>query len=71
MVPDGIFSTASSIGLLDQKSPESWKKFKQRFELYLEAIDKATAADKTKKAILLTVAGEEAISVQLADVYKR
>ena len=42
---------------------DNWKKFKQRFELYIEAGEKTTASDKTKNAILLTVAGAEAIDV--------
>ena len=41
----------------------NWKVFKQRFELYLEAVGKTTATDRTKVAIFLTVAGEEALSV--------
>ena len=31
--------------------------------MYLEAIDKTSASDKTKNGILLTVAGEEALDV--------
>ena len=42
---------------------ENWRRFKQRFELYLEAIGKSNAKNKTKNAILLTVAGDEAINV--------
>ena len=42
---------------------ENWKKFIQRFRLYLEAIEKSTASHTTKTAILLTVAGSEALDV--------
>ena len=42
---------------------DNWKKFKQRFELFMEAGEKTTASHKTKNAILLTVAGAEAINV--------
>ena len=42
---------------------DQWKKFEQRFALYVEAIGKTDASDKTKNAILLTVAGDEALDV--------
>ena len=42
---------------------ENWKKFSQRFDLYIEAIEKTEATDKVKNGILLTIAGEEALDV--------
>ena len=42
---------------------ENWRKFIQRFDLYIEAIEKTEATDKVKNGILLTVAGEEALDV--------
>jgi hypothetical protein len=41
----------------------SWKKFKQHFELYLLATGLSDKADARKIALLLTVAGTEAIEV--------
>ena len=41
----------------------NWKRFKQRFELYLEATDKASKSDKLKTSLLLHIIGEEGISV--------
>ncbi len=42
---------------------EAWKKFKQRFELYLKAIEADKKSDAQKIALLLTVAGPEVIEV--------
>ena len=42
---------------------EKWRKFKQQFGFYLVAIDKSTAPDNSKNAILLRIAGEEALDV--------
>ena len=41
----------------------NWRRFSQQFNLYLVAIEKSTASDDTKNAILLTIAGTEAIDV--------
>ena len=42
---------------------ENWKKFVQRFDLYMEATEKTKKSDKTKVSILLHIMGEEAIEV--------
>lgn len=41
----------------------NWTKFAQRLELYFQATGEETESDKTKVAILLTVAGTEAIDL--------
>lgn len=41
----------------------NWRTFKQQFELYLAAIDVEESAQKRKVALLLTLAGTEAIEV--------
>ena len=41
----------------------NWKTFKQQFELYLAAIGVSETSNKRKIALLLTVAGTEAIEV--------
>lgn len=41
----------------------NWEKFKQRFELYLEASEKSSKPDKLKVALLLNLMGDEAIDV--------
>ena len=41
----------------------NWTKFSQRLEFYLQATGKDASSDKTKTAILLTVAGSEAIDL--------
>ena len=41
----------------------NWTKFHQRLELYMQATGKDTASEKTRVAILLTVAGSEAIEL--------
>ncbi|UYV72008.1 hypothetical protein LAZ67_9001538 [Cordylochernes scorpioides] len=42
---------------------ENWKRFKQRFEIYLEASGLNEKKDKTKTAIFLNMAGENAIDI--------
>lgn len=42
---------------------ENWRKFKQRFELYLTATGAAEKADKVKSSILLTVIGEDCLDI--------
>lgn len=42
---------------------ENWKRFKQRFELYIQAIGADKKNDAQKIALLLTVAGPETIEV--------
>ena len=41
----------------------NWRRWKQRFQLYLQAIGKADEASKMKNAILLTVAGNNTIEL--------
>ncbi|UYV68079.1 hypothetical protein LAZ67_5002987 [Cordylochernes scorpioides] len=58
---------------MDLKSPkeleilgnlsENWKRFKQRFEIYLEASGLNEKKDNTKTAIFLNIAGENAIDI--------
>ncbi|UYV65920.1 hypothetical protein LAZ67_3005893 [Cordylochernes scorpioides] len=58
---------------MDLKSPkeleilgnvsENWKRIKQRFEIYLEASGLNEKKDKTKTAIFLNIAGENAIDI--------
>lgn len=42
---------------------ENWKRFKQRFNLYIEATDYGAKADKVKTSLLLHVIGDEAIDI--------
>ena len=42
---------------------ENWRKWKQRFELYMTASGNNSKSDETKSAILLHVAGPEALEV--------
>jgi len=42
---------------------ENWKRFKQRFELYLVAIGAAKKSDEQKIALFLTIAGPDTIEV--------
>ena len=42
---------------------DNWTRFKQRLELYMEALNMDTKPDKRKIAILLTVAGQEAVDI--------
>ena len=48
---------------LSSNVADNWKKFKQRFEFYIEAIGKGDASHKLKNAIFLTVAGGEALDL--------
>ena len=41
----------------------NWKSFQQKLDLYLQAIGKDTANNKTKTAILLTIGGTESIEL--------
>lgn len=41
----------------------NWKRFKQKFELYLEATGAAEKSDKTQTSILLHVIGEDALDL--------
>ena len=41
----------------------NWRKWKQRFQLYLQAIGKEDSSSKMKNAILLTVAGNDTIEL--------
>lgn len=42
---------------------ENWKRFKQRFELYLEATDSANKHNKQKTSLLLHVIGDEGVEI--------
>ena len=42
---------------------KNWRRFKQRFELYLQAIEADEKADERKIALFLTVVGLESIEV--------
>ena len=42
---------------------DNWTRFRQRLELYMEALNMDTKPDKRKIAILLTVAGQEAVDI--------
>ena len=57
------FQPPSQLNLGSGNVVEKWRKFKQQFGFYLVAIDKSTAPDNSKNAILLTIAGEEALNV--------
>ena len=57
--PKGLDLTGSGSSNIS----EHWKKFKQRFELYLEATDKVKNSDKQKTSLLLTLVGEQALEV--------
>jgi len=45
----------------------NWRTFKQQFELYVVAIGQAAAVDERKIALLLTIAGADAVEVYNAD----
>ena len=49
----------------------SWRTFKQHFQLYIEAVRVAQRAEERKIAMLLTVAGPEAIEVFNTFVFAR
>lgn len=49
--------------LLDGNVDENWRSFKQRFLLYLTAIGASSNSEERKVALLLTVAGPQAIEV--------
>lgn len=42
---------------------ENWKRFKQRFELYLTAVNADSKPDKVKSSIFLHIIGEDALSI--------
>ncbi len=42
---------------------DNWKKFKQRFQIYLEASGASEKEDKTKACLFLHVIGEDALDV--------
>ena len=48
---------------LEGNLSENWRRWKQRFELYLEASGISDKEDNTKAATLLHVAGAEALEV--------
>ena len=56
---------------LSGNAADNWKRFQQQFVLYLEAVDKSAASDKTKNAILLTIAGGEAPDIYNTFVFAR
>ena len=43
----------------------NWRKWKQRFQLYLQVIGKEDSESKTKNALLLTVAGNDTIKLYM------
>lgn len=47
--------------LLEGNVSKNWQTFKQKFEIYLEASNKAELDDKKKVAILLNLAGDKAL----------
>ena len=47
----------------------NWRVFKQRFRLYLEAMGLDTKPDARKVALLLTIAGPEAVEVYYTFVF--
>lgn len=49
--------------LLSENAEANWRRFKQNFEIYLEASDLKTASDSRKIALLLNIAGSEALEV--------
>ena len=49
--------------LLDSSVADNWKKFKQRFNLYLKASGNAEKDDKPKACLFLHVIGEDALEV--------
>ena len=42
---------------------ENWRKWKQRFEVYMIASGNSSKSDETKSAILLHVAGPEGLEI--------
>ncbi|GBM72478.1 hypothetical protein AVEN_103961-1, partial [Araneus ventricosus] len=48
---------------LEGNVSENWKKFKQRFFIYLEASEKINKPDKLKVALLLTTMGEDCLDI--------
>ena len=48
---------------MDGNLAKNWKKFKQRFELYMEASGAADKEDKMKACLLFHVIGEDALDV--------
>ena len=49
--------------ILQGNLPENFRRFKQRFNLYLLASGNSTKADNIKNAILLHVIGDEALEI--------
>lgn len=54
--PPGVLSLTGNVA-------ENWKKFKQRFDVYMTATGAAEKGDKQKACIFLHVVGEEAVQV--------
>ncbi|GBN42352.1 Transposon Ty3-I Gag-Pol polyprotein, partial [Araneus ventricosus] len=48
---------------LEGNVAENWKKFKQKFFIYLEASEKINKPDKLKVALLLTTMGEDCLDI--------
>ena len=48
---------------LEGNVSNNWKKWRQKFELYLEASGKSAIPDKTKVAILLNLIGDEPLEI--------
>lgn len=49
--------------VFDNNIADNWKKFKQRFELFVDATCEASATDKKKIGILLNAIGDEGLDV--------
>lgn len=54
--PPGVLSLTGNVA-------ENWKKFKQRFDVYMTATGASEKGDKQKACIFLHVVGEEAVQV--------
>ena len=54
---------------LEGNLSENWRKWEQRFQLYLKASGAEKKSDETKVAILLHCVGEEALEVHNTFIY--
>ncbi|KAK9728089.1 hypothetical protein QE152_g18123 [Popillia japonica] len=55
--------------LLEANLAENWNKFKQKFNLYLEATGTKDATEAKKIAILLTAVGDDGLDIYNAFTY--
>ena len=49
--------------LLEGNVAENWKRFRQRFELYMDASGSSAKTDRVKTSILLNAIGDDALEV--------